>query len=348
MPQPPDAVVVPEGTDSPEDPLGLFPSELQKVPSEIAKIPAEALKVHSEVEKIGADEGKAAAIRRPRAVDTVGRWLVLQTIPLFARVFAGLITASRRVARFAAALCVFVASAIRRLRLPKWRIPAWRPSTLRLSTLRLSTSRLSHLRLQSWHVRAWRFPKWPVSGVQIPAWHLPAWRHAALHLPVWRLAAWRTQLGVFACGLIVGGSAVWLLGTSRDGRVAVPASQQAPREDSRAATSPLASGATAPANTAAVEGGSRTAVTTAAARARRTPFRGSLVVNSRPPGARVFLNGRNVGQTPLVLRNQPAGSRAVRVALDGYEPWSSAVRVVADTETRLRAELKMQRPVPLP
>jgi hypothetical protein len=71
-------------------------------------------------------------------------------------------------------------------------------------------------------------------------------------------------------------------------------------------------------------------------------FRGSLVVNSRPSGARVFLNGRSVGRTPLVLRNQTAGSRAVRVALDGYEPWWSAVQVVADTETRLRAELKVR------
>jgi len=36
-----------------------------------------------------------------------------------------------------------------------------------------------------------------------------------------------------------------------------------------------------------------------------------------------------VGTTPLVLRNQAAGSRAVRVAMDGYESWSSAVRVLA-------------------
>jgi hypothetical protein len=84
------------------------------------------------------------------------------------------------------------------------------------------------------------------------------------------------------------------------------------------------------------------------ARATRPSYRGSLVVSSRPSGARVFLNGRNVGQTPLVLRNQPAGSRAVRVALDGYEPWSSAVQVVANTETQLRAELKMQSPTAQP
>ena len=76
--------------------------------------------------------------------------------------------------------------------------------------------------------------------------------------------------------------------------------------------------------------------------ALRTPLVSSPVLDAAT-GARVFLNGRNVGQTPLVLRNQTAGSRAVRVALDGYEPWSSAVQVVADTETQLRAELKMQR-----
>ena len=73
------------------------------------------------------------------------------------------------------------------------------------------------------------------------------------------------------------------------------------------------------------------------------PVLGSLVVNSLPSGARVFVNGRSVGETPLVLRDQPAGSRAIRVALDGYEPWSSAVQVIADSETRLRAELKAQR-----
>jgi hypothetical protein len=73
------------------------------------------------------------------------------------------------------------------------------------------------------------------------------------------------------------------------------------------------------------------------------PFRGSLVVNSLPPGARVFVNGSSVGETPLVLRNEKAGSRAIRIALDGYEPWSTAVRVVADSETQLRAELRAQR-----
>ena len=46
------------------------------------------------------------------------------------------------------------------------------------------------------------------------------------------------------------------------------------------------------------------------------------------------------------LVEQPGGR--VRVDLDGYEPWSSAIQVVADTETTLRAELKMQRPAAQP
>jgi len=152
-------------------------------------------------------------------------------------------------------------------------------------------------------------------------------------------------LTTFACGFVSGASALWLSGVSRHARVESTGSQQTPFDASRAAASPIDPIGTASASTPAVESTeSAVARTTASAGVRRPVFRGSLVVNSRPSGARVFLNGRSVGETPLVLRNQPAGSRAVRVALDGYEPWSSAVQVIADTETRLRAELKIQRP----
>ena len=146
---------------------------------------------------------------------------------------------------------------------------------------------------------------------------------------------------------------MWLMGASRQAAVEATAPQQTPGEVGevpRAAGSPVAPVATAFANTPVIRGADveLPAARTATPGNRRPQFRGSLIVNSRPSGARVFVNGRNVGQTPLVLRNQPAGSRAIRVALDGYEPWSSAVRVVADTETRLRAELKAQRAAALP
>jgi hypothetical protein len=67
-----------------------------------------------------------------------------------------------------------------------------------------------------------------------------------------------------------------------------------------------------------------------AARPRRTVFRGALAVNSRPTGARVSVNGQSIGVTPLVVTSLPAGSRVVRLTAEGYHPWSSAVRVVAN------------------
>lgn len=197
---------------------------------------------------------------------------------------------------------------------------------------------------------------------QLPRWQIPAWRDGAWRgriapvisqaRPVIKQIAARTPLSAvavsaFACGVAVGGSAVWLSGASRQAGVESAPSQQTPRDVSRAAGSPVTPVATALASTPVVQiAESQTAAATAGT--RRPQFRGSLVVNSRPSGARVFLNGRSVGQTPLVLRNQPAGSRAIRVALDGYEPWSSGVQVVADTETHLRAELRAQRPAAQP
>jgi hypothetical protein len=75
----------------------------------------------------------------------------------------------------------------------------------------------------------------------------------------------------------------------------------------------------------------------------RTSFRGSLVVSSQPSGAYVSLNGRRAGTTPLVLKNERVGSRAVRIELDGYEAWTSAVQVVTNTSTNVRADLKAMR-----
>jgi hypothetical protein len=71
-------------------------------------------------------------------------------------------------------------------------------------------------------------------------------------------------------------------------------------------------------------------------------YRGTLIVTSKPRGASVFVNGKLRGQTPLVLRGQSAGSRAVRLDLDGYTPWSRGVQVVADQSTTLDARLSRE------
>jgi PEGA domain-containing protein len=150
----------------------------------------------------------------------------------------------------------------------------------------------------------------------------------------------------FACGLIVGVSVMWLTGTSGHAEAGADTtkSQQPQREPARVVVPvvvPIRSNAT----DARVPQAQLTAPTTKPpTRSRTVPFRGVLVVNSRPSGARVFLNGQSVGTTPLVLKNQRAGSRAVRLTLDGYDSWTLAVRVVADTETRLQAQLRVQQP----
>ena len=69
-------------------------------------------------------------------------------------------------------------------------------------------------------------------------------------------------------------------------------------------------------------------------------FTGSLTVLSRPPGATVFMDGKQVGVTPLSLRAVAAGTHAIRVEQEGYRRWTSAVRVVASEQNRITASLE--------
>ena len=149
-------------------------------------------------------------------------------------------------------------------------------------------------------------------------------------------ASKRSALLVSACsfvvGVVAGAVIVWLSGRPSHERPDVQVAQ-AVTPALPAETSP------APANQSTAQVPARSVLPPA----RRPAFRGSLIVNSRPPGARVLLNGRRAGMTPLVLKNQSVGSRAVRLELDGYEAWTSAVQVVTNTSTRVRADLKPAR-----
>jgi len=67
---------------------------------------------------------------------------------------------------------------------------------------------------------------------------------------------------------------------------------------------------------------------------------GGLNVQSRPAGARVFVNDRLAGSTPIAIPGLPAGSTTVRIELDGYQPWTTTVRVGAGGQTRVAASLE--------
>jgi hypothetical protein len=96
----------------------------------------------------------------------------------------------------------------------------------------------------------------------------------------------------------------------------------------------LARAATTPARPAAAPAPARTP---AAAAGRETS---TLLVESRPTGATVFLNGKRVGTTPMELPTVAVGSHAVRLEMTGYRPWSSSVRVVSGEKNRVAASLE--------
>jgi serine/threonine protein kinase len=67
---------------------------------------------------------------------------------------------------------------------------------------------------------------------------------------------------------------------------------------------------------------------------------GGLNVQSRPAGARVYVNDRLAGTTPVAIPNVPSGGVNVRIEMDGYEPWMTKVRVSPGDQLRVAASLE--------
>jgi serine/threonine-protein kinase len=82
---------------------------------------------------------------------------------------------------------------------------------------------------------------------------------------------------------------------------------------------------------------SRTAPTAGTSASR---LAGALVVDSRPAGAQVFVDGKLAGTTPMTLPSVSAGSHAIRLDHAGYRRWSSSIRVVAGEQNRVTASLE--------
>jgi PEGA domain len=66
---------------------------------------------------------------------------------------------------------------------------------------------------------------------------------------------------------------------------------------------------------------------------------GRLLVESRPSNARVFVNDRLVGSTPLAMPGLPAGPATVRIEMDGYQTWTTTAQVIAGEQTRVAASM---------
>jgi serine/threonine protein kinase len=69
-------------------------------------------------------------------------------------------------------------------------------------------------------------------------------------------------------------------------------------------------------------------------------YTGSVYVDSRPRGARVSIDGRAVGVTPVRIPDVRIGSRIVRLELPDHRIWSSTTTVVAGQESRVTGSLE--------
>ena len=67
---------------------------------------------------------------------------------------------------------------------------------------------------------------------------------------------------------------------------------------------------------------------------------GSLVLDSRPTGATVFVDGRPVGTTPLTMPEVKAGDHTVRFELEEHRSWAGAIKVVGGTTNRVGGSLE--------
>jgi hypothetical protein len=69
-------------------------------------------------------------------------------------------------------------------------------------------------------------------------------------------------------------------------------------------------------------------------------YTGSIYVDSRPRGARVSVDGKPVGVTPLRVPEIRIGSHVVRLELPDHRIWSSTATVVAGQERRVTGSLE--------
>ena len=67
---------------------------------------------------------------------------------------------------------------------------------------------------------------------------------------------------------------------------------------------------------------------------------GTVIVDSRPKGAHVTMDGHSVGSTPLTLPGQKPGTHTVRVELPGYKALTTTVTVKAGETARVAVTLE--------
>jgi PEGA domain. len=67
---------------------------------------------------------------------------------------------------------------------------------------------------------------------------------------------------------------------------------------------------------------------------------GSISIESYPENAKINLDGKDVGNAPKRLTDVIVGTHEVELLLDGYDTWKKTIKVKAEKEISLTADLK--------
>ena len=67
---------------------------------------------------------------------------------------------------------------------------------------------------------------------------------------------------------------------------------------------------------------------------------GELEVRSEPSGAKVYIDGKEAGETPTVLSNIRVGGHVVRIGKEGHEPYEEQVKVGEGERKKVSVSLK--------
>ena len=66
----------------------------------------------------------------------------------------------------------------------------------------------------------------------------------------------------------------------------------------------------------------------------------TVLIESVPPGARIRIDGRDLGPAPLTVRQMRPGTHTLELRLPGYRPWSQRITVAAGDRRQITATLE--------